>query len=301
MGSQNSANVKKVALEEGEVLKGTFAVIKRLRTTKHGQLFQCVNDQFHPFAVKIHPGPPSGSKASDAKLRLEVACLRRLRGRRHFVELIQAGKTDKFSYLVVSMVGQTLTDILRSKPWGRLDRSAALDIACQVLSGIREMHDVGYIHRDIQPRHIAMGQGKADGSRVYILGCGSARFHLDPETGSPRAARDHPVKMRGSVHFTSCNGNRGLDMGRVDDLWSLLYLLVFMLEGSLPWKHLHPAKNLPAITAMKSIPFPELMDDRVDCREAISEVAKYLGALGYADTPDYDWIMATLLDATYGP
>jgi hypothetical protein len=33
---------------------------------------------------------------------------------------------------------------------------------------------------------------------------------------------------------------KGLDVGRVDDLWGLLYILVEMITGTLPW---HKIKN----------------------------------------------------------
>ena len=43
------------------------------------------------------------------------------------------------------------------------------------------------------------------------------------------------VGFRGTIRYASVNAHYGRDLGRVDDLWSLLYILVELATGSLPW------------------------------------------------------------------
>ena len=73
-------------------------------------------------------------------------------------------------------------------------------------------------------------------------------------------------------------------MGRVDDLWSLLYMILEFLTGTLPWK----GKNKETIGTLKveltnvhlfSEPCPLLI-----------KIYDYLKTLRYLDKPNYDYI-----------
>ncbi|RKO96187.1 hypothetical protein CAUPRSCDRAFT_12120 [Caulochytrium protostelioides] len=55
------------------------------------------------------------------------------------------------------------------------------------------------------------------------------------EDGAPRALRKK-AGFRGTARYASQAAHDGQDLGRVDDLWSLFYLLVEALTGTLPWK-----------------------------------------------------------------
>ena len=41
--------------------------------------------------------------------------------------------------------------------------------------------------------------------------------------------------FRGTIRYASLNAHYGRDLSRVDDLWSLLYILVEFATGTLPW------------------------------------------------------------------
>jgi tau tubulin kinase len=44
------------------------------------------------------------------------------------------------------------------------------------------------------------------------------------------------VGFRGTARYASIGAHFGKDLGRVDDLWSLFYIVVEFLAGTLPWK-----------------------------------------------------------------
>jgi hypothetical protein len=46
------------------------------------------------------------------------------------------------------------------------------------------------------------------------------------------------VGFRVTIRYASVNTHHRLDQGRVDDLWSLLYCVVELMCGTLPWAHL---------------------------------------------------------------
>lgn len=42
--------------------------------------------------------------------------------------------------------------------------------------------------------------------------------------------------FRGTARYASIAAHFGKDLGRVDDLWSLFYIVIEFLSGTLPWK-----------------------------------------------------------------
>lgn len=57
----------------------------------------------------------------------------------------------------------------------------------------------------------------------------------------PRAA----AGFRGTVRYASVAAHRNREMGRHDDLFSLLYVLVEMVNGALPWRKIKDKEQVP--------------------------------------------------------
>ena len=72
---------------------------------------------------------------------------------------------------------------------------------------------------------------------VYLIDFGLSKEFRDPNT-----CRHIPYKnglgFTGSALFASINSHLGLELGRRDDLESLVYILFYFLWGSLPWQGL---------------------------------------------------------------
>ncbi len=72
------------------------------------------------------------------------------------------------------------------------------------------------------------------------------------------------------------------DLGRVDDLWSLLYMILEFLTGSLPWK----GKNKEVIGKLKSEMTTPFLFSGISSH--FLRMYNHLRTLSYADKPDYD-------------
>lgn len=63
------------------------------------------------------------------------------------------------------------------------------------------------------------------------------------ECGELKAARQE-AEFRGTSRYASLAAHNCQDLGRVDDLWSLFYVLVEFITGGLPWIHVKQASDI---------------------------------------------------------
>uniref|UniRef100_A0A0R3PPP7 Protein kinase domain-containing protein n=1 Tax=Angiostrongylus costaricensis TaxID=334426 RepID=A0A0R3PPP7_ANGCS len=92
----------------------------------------------------------------------------------HFVAFVDRGKTDKFKFLVMGLVGPSLEDIRRKDLLKNYSKATAMTCCIQTLTALRDLHGIGYIHRDIKPQNYAIGLGEKE-STIYMLDFGIAR------------------------------------------------------------------------------------------------------------------------------
>jgi len=69
---------------------------------------------------------------------------------------------------------------------------------------------------------------------VYVIDFGLSRRFRNKD-GSIKEPRSY-AGFRGTARYASLNSHQSTELSRRDDLWSLFYLMVEFLTGSLPWK-----------------------------------------------------------------
>uniref|UniRef100_A0A915B4F6 non-specific serine/threonine protein kinase n=1 Tax=Parascaris univalens TaxID=6257 RepID=A0A915B4F6_PARUN len=171
-----------------------------------------------------------------------VQILLRLQGRSHAPLLWGSGSTDNFNYIVMQLLSINLNEIRKQSPFQRLSRPTMGRIVIQAIAALRDIHQLGYIHRDIKPQNMCFGLSQASKHRLIIVDYGLAR-RFRHSSGRLRPLREQ-CGFRGTTIYASLRSHDGKDLGPSDDLISLFYSAIEMVKGELPWKGLRRAEDV---------------------------------------------------------
>lgn len=224
----------------------------------------------------------------------EAAVLQKLSGVPGIPSLRYYGVPNHNRYMAMDLLGKTLqtvsADYKKAVPIGIVS-----DYAKQMMEIIRAVHERGFIHRDVKPPNFMLkkddeaggGLNKPD-SKLYLIDFGLSRTYIDNHTKKHRCNTTR-TGIIGTSRFVSSNIHDGHEPSRRDDLISIMYVVVYLAKGRLPWRS---ATSPEAIAQMKKQISPE--DLFYELPSGYLEVFKYLSTLSYDEDPDYSHIIQKL-------
>ena len=101
---------------------------------------------------------------------------------------------------------------------------------------LEKMHKKGYIHCDLKPENIMIGNFDLDPrskNEIYLIDFGIAQRYVD-ECGRHIRFRKN-VGFKGNVVFSSKNAFGEVTLSRRDDFISLIYLLIYCIDTNVEW------------------------------------------------------------------
>ncbi|GMR42676.1 hypothetical protein PMAYCL1PPCAC_12871, partial [Pristionchus mayeri] len=267
-----------VHIANGTVVGGKWRVLKKLGAGGCGAVYgvEEVNLKGLKGALKAE----SNFVAGGAVLKVEVEVLKRLKGKDHIAQLLASGKLEKYQYMVMTLLGECLCNLIRRK--GRCTISTQTRIGLQVLHGLKIVHDIGFVHRDIKPANLAMGrQGKAK-HLIHILDFGLSREYVINEGKGVVMRRPRTRALfRGTTRYASVATHDRIEQGRVDDLWSLVFVMA-ECRNRLPWANILMKNDV--VEKKRTTPDQLLLKD---CPIQLLDFAQHLRSLNYYLRPDY--------------
>lgn len=144
----------------------------------------------------------------------------------NIVRILDTGKTNKYYYIVMEYLEDSLKDMMNRNPQLNMPPEIALDIVDNIMKALDYTHLMGIYHRDIKPENIMF---RPDRTPV-LVDFGLARAFDPPE---PQTKSDHGI---GAAYYLSpeqCLGHIAVD-GR-SDIYSLGVVLFEMLTGKKPY------------------------------------------------------------------
>lgn len=224
-------------------------------------------------------------------LRIETAALKRMQSCPQVARYLGSGSTRGMNFLVMQKLGPNLTELRRKTPLGTFSAFTTLKAGISCLKAIQGVHALGLVHRDIKPSNVVIGVGGDSDPRVcYLIDFGLARRYrrLNGELRPPR----ENAGFRGTSRYASLASHRQQELGRVDDIWSLLFMLIEFATGTLPWRKYKEKEEIGRCKEevigtglVQSLP-----------REFRPFLA-HLQTLRYEDEPNYDFLLELMEQA----
>ncbi|MEU3145188.1 Stk1 family PASTA domain-containing Ser/Thr kinase [Streptomyces sp. NPDC006999] len=220
----------------GQVLDGRYRVEARIAVGGMATVYRAVDTRLdRVLALKVmHPALAADGSFVDRFIR-EAKSVARL-AHPNVVQVFDQGTDRGYVYLAMEYIaGCTLRDVLRER--GALQPRAALDILEPMLAALGAAHRAGFVHRDMKPENVLIG----DDGRVKVADFGLVRG-VDTVTNTTGT-------VLGTVSYLA---PEQIENGAADprvDVYACGILLYEMLTGERPhegdspaivlYKHLH--------------------------------------------------------------
>ncbi|MHC5903392.1 Stk1 family PASTA domain-containing Ser/Thr kinase [Streptomyces sp. S6] len=235
----------------GQVLDGRYRVDARIAVGGMATVYRAVDMRLdRVLAVKVmHPALAADAVFVDRFIR-EAKSVARL-AHPNVVQVFDQGADGPYVYLAMEYIaGCTLRDVLRER--GALQPRAALDILEPVLAALGAAHRAGFVHRDMKPENVLIG----DDGRVKVADFGLVR--------SVGTVTESDGSVLGTVAYLAPEQAEGGTADARVDVYACGVVLYEMLAGGQPhegetpavvlYKHLH--EDVPPPSAVvPGLPF----------------------------------------------
>ena len=199
-----------------------------------------------------------------------------------FPQLKMFGTTDKVNYLVIDLLGNSLSNTILY--FNKLSLKTTLIIGVQMINRIKVLHENQLLHRDIKPSNFLFGLEK-DINKLYLVDFGFSKRYIYNGT---HIQEKKLTKIVGSLNFVSLNIHNYIEPSRRDDLESCIYIMLTMLLGKLVW---FDKSNLNEIYKLK-----EQIILLEEVPSFIKILLNYVRKMKFDETPDYNYIINIIIE-----
>ncbi|KAG9391347.1 Protein kinase domain [Carpediemonas membranifera] len=278
-------------LKLGDVFDNRFCLKRVLAHSAVGTVFACLDIKTQkPVALKVgHTKLAAACAQNEAKMLIHAFGHDVKRTPR----LITCKQEASHSYVVQKLLGKSIYSKFKSSEGinhATLRESVKLVLGMSLC--LRDVHNAGIVHRNIKPGNFSFGR---QSTQLYLIDFGIARLFM-ADDGSVIPPRRNPG-FRGSVQYASINAHLNQELSPRDDYWSMVFSVLELLNGSLPWSGVNDKqavmKMKEALIRGDSLPaiYPPYID----------QIMKYLATVKYGELVCHCRIKMILKEATRTP
>ncbi|VDK45063.1 unnamed protein product [Anisakis simplex] len=278
--------------EEGTFIESKsvrYMIKARIGESHYGVVLAVQNELGHKLALKIEWRDPNDV---EPKISTEITILRALRQNSfspHFIDFIDRSSKPLFHMMFTSLVGPSLDKITGNK---LLSYRCALKVMQQAHEAIKEVHKIGYIHRDLRPSCFCIGS-HSQRNLIYLVNFGnSAIYQKGKKLREPRSV----VPMKGHLKYASLSSHNCKEQSPRDDYEMLLYTIVDICND-LPWKSVQQPDEVRLFKeSIRSAENRARFFDKLALK-ALGQLMDHLDTLSYFDPLDYQFISKIIDEA----
>ncbi len=261
---------------------------KKIGSGSFGDVY-LVNDKDtnEKLAAKVEEKKKNSRLYDEFKIYRRIHRKRQIDGLPQIMNFIQ---TPKFNILIMELLEKDLEKIFVEKN-KCFKLNTVLFLGLNIISLLEQLHDSGYIHRDIKPNNFMIGKDK---KKIYIMDFGLSKRYIIKGKHIPLRT---DKSLTGTARYTSINVHMGLEPSRRDDIESVGYMLIYFLKGKLPWQGLKKEKGQNSIEIIGDVKICTSLDNL--CKNLPDCFKKYLvhcRELKYEARPDYNYLKNLFID-----
>ena len=258
------------------MISNKYRLIQKLSQGQFGIIYKAENIRTNEFvAIKFE------TKQSITKtLKNEAKVYQYLGKQNGFPQLKWYGTEENYTYLVIDLLGLTLSDIITR--YKKLSLKTTLILGIQIISRIQLLHNKCLLHRDIKPNNFLFGLNKQT-NKLFLLDFGfSKRYDYNGKHISEKKI----TSIIGSPNFVSLNVHNNIEPSRRDDLESCIYVIIYMLYGNLDWF----GKNMNTMADLK-LQLTNKMEFSF-----LKHMLEYVRSISFDEKPNYNLLIHLLVD-----
>lgn len=251
---------------------GGYRIVERIGSGGMSTVYRAIDAEGRAVALKLLHPELAADPLSRARLRREVAMLKRVKS--PYVAQILDAETDEEEIFVVTELieGPTLDRDVRDS--GHYTGGDLVELGQELAAALNAIHDAGILHRDLKPSNVMMG---ADGPILIDFGIAQLGDDLRmTQTGSLAHTPGFcdPVVIRGSAPDADA------------DWWALAAVLAYAATGRAPFgvgnspavmhRVLEGDADLPGLTVAAAEAFRSALSTRRAERISFAELLAVL-------------------------
>ena len=179
----------------------------------------------------------------------EIMIYKKLNGLEGIPKIYWSGNFDGNYTIVMQVLGRSVQKYFYNR-----NKNLALeeikDIGIQALNILESIHNRGIVHGDIKPSCFYLGLN--ENFKIYLADFGFAFGFNNNLTGNHKPFKKG-VYSFADPKFCSKNCCRNYQKSRRDDIESLGYILVYLMNGFFPWEFSNNALNIKQIKLSTSL------------------------------------------------
>lgn len=219
----------------------------------------------------------------------EVHFMKKIQGTPLLPILYINGTQDNFRYLIMELLGPSISAMRRSLPNHCYNNFSVNALAFHMLECIEELHRHGITHRDIKPGNFLLRPDRMH--PICLIDFGLSKSYISPIT-SQHIPYSNKAGFTGTCRYASVNAHDSIELSRRDDLYSWFYSVIELAEGRVPWPG---SKNREAtVTLKKTMTIQELCQS---LSPQFMEIYRSIRSLSFPQQPNYDRIKSLICEA----
>ena len=131
---------------------------------------------------------------------------------------------------------------------------------------------------------------------LYLIDFGLSKKYRDKKTGQ-HVKFVNNRRLNGTARYASIHALEGYELSRRDDLEELCYVMIYFLNGHLPWERIRNRNKQERykliLNMKKKINEENLVGDRNNVE--FVEFVKYCRKLKFEENPDYDYLRGLMI------